>query len=285
MTARRALLLVALLAGACGGPKGPDGADFPTVPPRERRNIRQPPYEGLARVIEEVRAKKTDAPDEQRGAFELNGVQIQWERTEGGCRISLRSEGNPTFVFVVRRVTPAAGVPTVEVVTIESGNPRGGQHWGPEQTFYGFAPDCADVVWVQYVQRRTRYFSPDGAEAMTRDAGPEIDEQTPYAIQSQPALGTALMQDDPGVVAPLGVTVPAAAPGALAEVKRLDGVQSDATKVIAVWRFWSYLVCEDPRRVLGHLAWGFTLTIDINTAPYISVSDVTGPAWQPQPAR
>ncbi|KAB2902245.1 MAG: hypothetical protein F9K40_07790 [Kofleriaceae bacterium] len=292
MTAGRAVLVLGVLAAACGGPQGPDGQELPRIPAESDRHLQRPPLEVLATVIENVRERKDAAPDERTGSFPLRlpagEVEVAWERTVDGCRITVRSEAGPPIVFTVARKTPADGpadAATVETITPESGFGHGREHWGPKQAFYAFAPDCDDVVWLQYVERRTRYFDDDDKEIATDGDGPEIDEQNPYRIQSQPALGTAWMQDDPGPTATTGTTAQAAAPGALAEIKRLDETQNNATKVIVVWRFWSYLFCANPRRVLGHLAWGFTVTIDVNSAPYIAVSDVTPPTWHPPSRR
>jgi hypothetical protein len=292
MIARRVLLLFALFAAACGGPQGPDGNDIPNIPAGANgRNLEQPPFTGLAQFIELVRAQKAAAPGEQRGAVEVtmtNGtVRVEWERTDDGCRITIRSEGNPAIVIVVRRKTPAnapAGGPTVEDITV-TGAGAARERWGPDRTFYATVPGCTDAVWLQYFERRTRYFAADGTELAPSNHGPELDEQNPYRIQAQPTAGSTLMQDDPGPNATTGTTAQAAAPGALAGIKTMDGVTNNAPKAIVVWRFWSYLICENPRprRVLGHLAWGFTLTIDVNNDPYIRASDHTGPTWNPQP--
>lgn len=268
----------ALVTAPGGGafPGAPGGPDIPTPRPETR-----PQTDVLGPLAAQAKTAAQDNPDDTEGTFPTpQGVDVKWERqSDGSLLVTIPASGGPNAV-ILRVSESAEGVCHITYEQVQL--PR--TFYGYYAVFYADPGGCQDLIWVQYLERRTRFFDAAGNPVgPPHNTGPEVDKQIPYEVQGHPGgAGSAWMEDPPGINTNPALGAQQAAPAALNEIKTLEGVgAANITKAEVVWTFTSYLICLTPYAVKGHYTWGFTLTIDVNTAPYISTSNIRTPQWTP----
>ena len=270
--------LIALVCSACDDvPKGPDQQPLPGAPggaaiPSPRVTSATPSGGDLAAC--DAAKRDMDAhPNDQTGT--VGGVT--WRRLDGAWECDVPGPPRRTHRF-----KPLSG--EVDEMTLTNAAqvyaPSGLTLFGKTGTFRAKVANCTDAIWVQYIRVEYKFYNAAGAEVATKTDGPRIDVGIPYPFQ-QGAGGEAQMQDDAGARATGGATAQQVVSAAINRYKAEAGVNdATITKAVLKYDFWSYLLCLAPTyRVIGHVEWGFTQTIDQNTAPYISKSDEREPAW------
>ncbi len=273
--------------------QGPDGKPLPgtengePIPPFEEREIEIVRHEWLVPFLLPLKLTVLDNP-ETEGKFDVDlgippPVTVEWSRDGDVITLRFVIRGQP---FVARVRTHPDGPCTIDELEGETAT---AQFFGVAALYFARNEACGDLVWVQYVQRNTEFLDAAGNEVATHQLGPEIDRGVPYLIQSQLAAGDgAVMEDGPGVSAPLGQAPAQVASTSLDRFKNEAGQQANDTIASAdvAWKFWTYLICLTPEyRVIGRLEWGFRLVVDPTATPPITkpAADVQAPVWTAGP--
>jgi hypothetical protein len=268
-------------------PKGPDNQPLPGTQgglaiPKER-SLKQPelaPFKGLFDAAEKDKKEHQNA---KSGSIEgtLPGgrkVPVKWERVdEQHCKCSVILTETVTLVFEFAH--DAQGVTHLKAALPDL--PTQERHVGPNYIFVGTAPDCTDLIWVQYIERKDTLFDTNGVALGTNKLGPGIDGGVPYPVQSS-VNGSTMAQDSPGSFGPAGVNDQQFANGEIQSLRKQLNLPNDkaGTKAKREFKFWTYLICSAPSyKVIGHFEWSFTINIDVQKAPFMGMSDVKEPTW------
>ncbi len=274
---------------------GPDKKPIPGADDilGQGKKIEDAPHKDFIDILNKVELAKKNADQDakekgksppKKGRIKIkleNGqsLDVEWKRKKGSCRITFTPPGAEKATHIDVSET-SDGTKSISVF-----EEMGKTHYGGSGIFMGKRPGCKNLLWIQYVQRNFVFKDKNGKELEKKQIGPEIDKQIPYKFQTKFNKGSGtLMQDDAGVVWDKQSTKSQKqlTREALDKLKKDAGVVNNKiTSAEVTWKFWSYLICTKPHKIIGHYEWGFRVDVtpDDNWPEHIETKDVKKVKW------
>src|SRR6266566_2525145 len=266
--------------------KGPDGRPFPgttrgkTIPTKERRLLREP---GAALLIKTADAVEEDVkahPDNGEGEVELRwppGIpkktKLRWKRL-GEERWEIVFPGGTKMT--VERTVEGTSQNVVPPLPVRQGT----KYVYMQAVFKAVVAGCSDAVWVQYEQNNdSLYDHANKVPQSNPQSEVKIDGRVPYEVQLQDPPGTVMMSDQPGLHNPSAASDADVAKKWVENVGNTEAPNKKIAKVERVESFWTYLICTEPYKIIGHYSWGFAVALEPDNAQPIKVTDRYWPLW------
>ena len=231
---------------------------------------------------DEAKEKGKSAPKKGKTTVKFKSgesTKVNWKKVKDGCKITYIPPNAERTTHVTVTETPD-GSKSISIF-----EEMGFVHYGERGIFMGKYPGCKNLLWLQYEQRNFVFKNKDGKEIEKKQIGPGIDEQIPYKYQTQFDNGSgSMMQDDAGLKLNKQSTKSQKqlAKDALELLKNDANVNND--KIISAdvtWKLWTYLICTDPYKVIGHYEWGFSVNVtpESNPPQHMEQKDEKKPVW------
>jgi len=285
-----------------------------TIPTKERRLLREP---GAALLIKTADAVEEDVkahPDNGEGEVELRwppGIpkktKLQWKQVgekrweaivPGGGKLSVDwppgtsekkkfrwkrlGEERWEIVFpggtkmTVERTAEGTSQYVVPPLPVRQGT----KYVYMQAVFKAVVAGCSDAVWVQYEQNNdSLYDRANKVPQSNPQSEVKIDGRVPYEVQLQDPPGTVMMSDQPGLHNPSAASDADVAKKWVENVGNTEAPNKKIAKVERVESFWTYLICTEPYKIIGHYSWGFAVTLEPDNAQPIKVTDRYWPLW------
>jgi len=270
--------------------KGPDGKPLPgstrgpTIPLKERRQLRDPGGESLIKTADAVQENMKAHPDNKEGEVELRwppGIpenrKLQWKQVEekrweaivpGGGKLAIDWPPGTSDKkkFPWRRLGDKRWeivFPGGTKMTVERTDEGTTQYIVPplpvrqltkyvymQVLFKAVVAACSDAVWVQYLQNNDTLYDKANVVAQANPQSPaQIDGTVPYQVQRQDPAGTVTMSDQPGLRNPIAASDADVARKWVENVGNTEAPNKKIIKVARVESFWTYLICTKPYKI------------------------------------
>ncbi|MBI3702719.1 MAG: hypothetical protein HY244_02425 [Rhizobiales bacterium] len=208
-------------------------------------------------------------------------ITIEWKRIDElhwTCTVKIDRQGKPSESLVFEPTSDATGISHLKATVPPQKGAR--RSYGPTYLFLASAPGCTKPIAVNYIQRTDSLLDSSDKVIQTSKLGPGIDGGVPYPAQGD-AGGSHIMQDTPGISGPEGASDQQLALGDIAELKKNLNVPfaKDGIKAKREFKFWTYVICPEPYKVLGHWEWAFTIAVNSTAPPHLKQAIDQEPTW------